>query len=293
MRRSARAVSFHKRAVFSLLGGGLRCSSLAAVLVSLLTLSVSLPLFAGELAPAKAVAQKGGGGTQKTRKAPRKKPAATTPTPAPAPVDAPAEAEDVASEPVAAPVRDPAPASPASARSARSARPSDEPSDSAEGSADDETSRPISVAPLLGYASAREPGGHIAARAPRHHRAKHEVMPAECPDDEALAAFVERRSAQFAVVEEHIDTCAACRVVVAHLAALRIEAPSGQRDERAESDPEAVTAAASLYATPGMPVGRFPSGPSSNATSCSVSSDAAAWESSSRRRIRSSTDGSR
>ena len=40
------------------------------------------------------------------------------------------------------------------------------------------------------------------------------------PDDDSLAAYVEQRAANRDAIEEHLDGCEACRVVVAHLGAL-------------------------------------------------------------------------
>jgi hypothetical protein len=44
-----------------------------------------------------------------------------------------------------------------------------------------------------------------------------------CPPDETLAAFVQRRGTRRELVEQHIDACAPCRALVAHLLALRAE----------------------------------------------------------------------
>ncbi|HSO40617.1 MAG TPA: serine/threonine-protein kinase, partial [Labilithrix sp.] len=43
-----------------------------------------------------------------------------------------------------------------------------------------------------------------------------------CPDDEILAAFVDQTAANREAIEEHLDGCASCRVVVAHLGALGV-----------------------------------------------------------------------
>jgi hypothetical protein len=118
-----------------------------ALLVSALTFTTSSVALADESAPKK-VAQKGN--TQKTRRAPGAAPApAARPVrrKAPPPPPPPEEVEEAAPEPPPPAARSSAPA-PSSHRSA----PADTPSDAEEDDHGDKA-RPVSVAPLLGYAS--------------------------------------------------------------------------------------------------------------------------------------------
>ncbi len=43
-----------------------------------------------------------------------------------------------------------------------------------------------------------------------------------CPNDEILSAYVEQKATDRAAIEEHLDGCKACRVVVGHLAAVGV-----------------------------------------------------------------------